>query len=392
MDYLLRAGQLRQDLISHRRYFHRHAEAGKHLPLTTAYIMEQLQAMGYQPVSICESGVTAAVGRPGPAVLLRAETDALPMREESNLPYASENPDTAHTCGHDLHAAALLGAAKMLKENESSLCGTVKLMFQPGEEIFWGANEMIQRGVLENPHTDIALSLHVTPRNPTGVISFRDGAAMASCCNFSIKIKGRGAHGASPSKGVDPINIGAHICIALQELIAREVPFQNGAILTIGSFRSGSMPNTIPEDAELLGTLRTFDDQLRQNLTERLICVAEKTAEAFRGTAQVDLLSDVPVEYNDPKLAAYVRTCANELLGRETLVDDPRTGSDDFAFISRQIPSVLAFIGARSPSCQGEVYPGHHPKVIFDEEAMVSAAALYAGLADRWLREHGTTC
>lgn len=388
MNYLLRANQLRQELIDYRRYIHQNAEVGKHLPLTTGYILEQLQTFGYAPVQLCESGVVATVGRPGNTVLLRAETDALPMREESGLPFASQNPAAAHTCGHDMHAAALLGAAKMLKENESALCGTVKLMFQPGEEILWGANEMLQRGVLENPSVDIAFSSHVTPRNPTGVISFREGAAMASCCSFSIKIQGQGAHGASPSKGIDPINIGAHIYLSLQELVAREVSLQNGAVLTIGAFRGGSMPNTIPGEAELLGTLRTFDDQLRHYLIQRIICVAEKTAEAFRGIARVELLSDVPVEYNDPNLSSYVKACISDLFSQETQTDEPRTGSDDFAFISQRVPSVLAFIGAHDPADQGEVYPGHHPKVIFDEEAIVVSSALYAELADRWLREH----
>ena len=387
MDYLLQARQLQQEMIAHRRYIHQHAEVGMKLPLTTAYIMDQLRAMGYQPVQLCESGVIATVGKPGKTILLRAETDALPMREESGLPYASPSPEAAHTCGHDLHTAALLGAAKILKKNEDVLCGTVKLMFQPGEEILLGASEMIRQGVLENPHVDAAFSCHVTPRNPTGVLSFRDGAAMASCCGFSIKIKGKGAHGASPSKGVDPINIGAHIHIALQELISREAPFQSGAILTIGAFRSGNMPNTIPEEAELLGTLRTFDQQLRLDLTQRIICIAEKTAEAFRGSTQVELLSDVPVEYNDPALSSCLRSCAKELFGQDTLIDDPRTGSDDFAFISQQVPSVLAFIGARFPSYQGEVYPGHHPKVIFDENAITAAGALYAKLAVQWLQD-----
>ena len=385
MDYLERARQLSEELTAHRRYLHQHAEAGMDLPVSAAYIYDRLAALGCSPARLGGSGVTAMIGRPGRTVLLRAEMDALPMAEQSGFPFCSQT-DAAHTCGHDLHAAALLTAARMLKENESSLPGTVKLLFQPGEEVLRGAGEMIRLGALSDPPVDAAFSCHVTTRTDTGTVAFRDGAAMAACSNFAVRVTGQGAHGASPSMGVDPINIAVHIYLSLQELIAREVSLQNGAVLTVGSFHAGSVPNTIPGEAAFSGTLRCFDDELHRQLRQRIVCLAEKTAEAFRGRAEVEWLSSAPVEYNDPALCAFVRDYVSRAMGRPALADDVRSGADDFAYITGAVPSVLAWVGAHDPEDSAPVYPGHHPKVVFDENAMPVMAALYAGLADAFLR------
>lgn len=388
MQFHKRAEELFEEMVAHRRYLHEHAEVGENLPLTTEYIMQTLKSYGYDPQEICQSGVTATVGKPGKTVLLRAETDALPMTEESGLPFSSCDPEAAHTCGHDLHAAALLGVAKMLKEHEQELAGTVKFMFQPAEEIFKGADKMIQAGILENPRPDIAFSGHVTPRYPVGTIAFREGAAMASCYGFRITITGKAAHGANPDEGVDPINIAAHIYLALQELIAREVSFQNGAVLTIGSFHAGSMANSIPQTAELMGTMRSFDNEVRKKLIRRIECVTQKTAEMFCGTAELEVLSNVPVEYNDPGLSADLHRVIPDVFGHDAIEDVLMTGSDDFAYVTEQIPSALVFIGARDPLHEGPFFPGHHPKVLFDENVLKISSTLYAELATRWLAEN----
>lgn len=387
MNYYERARRIQPELVKHRRYFHQNAEVGHDLPLATAYVMSRLRELGYEPQEICQSGIAAQIGTSGKTVLLRADMDALPMQEESGLPFACQT-GCAHTCGHDLHTAALLGTARLLAENRDALCGTVKLMFQPAEEIFQGAKSMIRGGILENPPVDIAFAGHVTPRYPTGTVAVRAGAAMASCYGFRIRIEGKAAHGANPYDSVSPINIGVHIYLALQELIAREINFQRGASLTLGSFQSGNVPNTIPDEAVLLGTLRTFDPGVRSYLIDRISCVAEGTARLYRGSASVEVLSDVPVEFNDPKLTADVGRYFQELFGYEAKEDVLITGSEDFAFISERVPTVDLYIGAAHPGYDGPFYASHHPKIVFDEDAISLSAALSAEVATRWLQEN----
>lgn len=389
MGYFDEALRLKPELIRYRRDLHRNAEVGCHLPKTVRFVKEELEKLGYSPIELCDSGLMAVVGKGEKTVLLRADMDALPMEEMSGLDFASQDKCAAHTCGHDLHAAALIGAARLLKEHESDLNGKVKLMFQPGEEIFKGAKAMIEAGILENPAVDIAFAQHVTPRYPTGIIASRSGAAMASCFGFKIHIQGRASHGANPEDGVDPINIGVHIHLALQELIAREVNFQAGATLTIGSFHAGSAPNNIPQDAELSGTLRTFDNNAKEFLMGRIRETVQKTAELFRGQAEIEELSNVPSEINDPRLTETVRSYARKLYGEKCLVEDVlMTGSEDFAFITEKVPSVIVFVGARDPQHEGSFYPGHHPKVMFDENVLPICTSLYVEVATRWLNEN----
>ena len=358
MNYYENARQIQPELVKYRRYFHQNAEVGHDLPLAAAYVMSRLRELGYDPQEICQSGIAAQIGKPGKTVLLRADMDALPMQEESGLPFACQT-GCARTCGHDLHTAALLGT-----------------------------KSMIRGGILENPPVDIAFAGHVTPRYPTGTVAVRAGAAMASCYGFRIRIEGKAAHGANPYDSVSPINIGVHIYLALQELIAREINFQRGASLTLGSFQSGNVPNTIPDEAVLLGTLRTFDPGVRSYLIDRISCVAEGTARLYRGSASVEVLSDVPVEFNDPKLTADVGRYFQELFGYEAKEDVLITGSEDFAFISERVPTVDLYIGAAHPGYDGPFYASHHPKIVFDEDAISLSAALSAEVATRWLQEN----
>src|SRR3712207_1027846 len=243
MNYWERAKEIKDEIISYRRELHSNAEVGMDLPFTTEFVMKTLKSFGYEPKRIIDSGVVATVGNGGkPCILLRADMDALPMTEESCLNFCSKNLGSAHTCGHDLHAAMLLGAAKMLKENEQSINGTIKLMFQPAEETFQGAKAMIDAGVLENPHVDRALAFHVGAGNaPVGICAYNDkGASMFSSTGFKINIKGKGSHGATPHESIDSINIAVHIYLALQELIAREINPSTPALITIGQLSGGS--------------------------------------------------------------------------------------------------------------------------------------------------------
>ena len=390
MNYLEKAFEFGAEMTENRRYLHQHAEVGFELPKATAYVKQKLVALGYQPREICRSGLIATIGKPGRTALLRADMDALPMTEESGLPYACAEASHAHTCGHDLHTAALLGTARLLRENEDALEGTVKLMFQPAEEILQGSREMIDHGLLENPAVDIAFAAHVTPRYETGRIALISGVAMAACYGFRICIQGFSAHGCYPEQSVSPINIATHIYLALQELIARETDPTKTAVLTVGSLHAGSMPNTIPGEAVMEGTLRTFDQPLIEFLIERMNCIVEKTAELFRGEAHIEVLWNVPVVYNDPQLHDDICRYSEQLLGERPTVDKLIAGAEDFAFVTQRVPSVDLYIGATKREQLDSCYPAHHPKCTFDEDVLPYLAALNAEIATQWLREHHT--
>ena len=263
MSYLQRAQELYEQMVSDRRYLHQHPEVGMELPETTEYVIKRLAEMGCQPQRL-GGGVTATVtGNPqGKVFLLRADMDALPMEEKSGLPFASQR-SCAHTCGHDRHTAMLLGAARMLKEREKELNGTVKFMFQPGEEVLAGAKSMVAAGILENPHVDAAMGAHMIPMIPVGFGGYGTGVVSASSDHLVIQIEGKGGHGAHPHTAVDPINIGVHIHLALQELISREVDPAEAVVLTFGKFQGGGAANIIPATAVMEGTLRTFNEELR---------------------------------------------------------------------------------------------------------------------------------
>ena len=248
MDFYKRALELKEETIKHRRYIHEHAEAGIYLPKTKAYVIETLKSFGIEP-EVCGEGVAATLGKEGKVLLLRADMDALPMPEESGEVFACPDQKTAHACGHDFHAAMLLTAAKMLKENEHLLQGTVKLMFQPAEETFEGSKNMIEAGILENPKVDAALAYHVSPgKMPVGIYMYNDNSTMMySVDGFKIDIKGKGTHGAYPQAGIDPINIAVHIYLALQELIARECDSAHACVLTVGQLQAGTAANIIPD-------------------------------------------------------------------------------------------------------------------------------------------------
>ena len=262
MDYMRKAQELREETVAHRRYFHTNAEVGLDMPKAVSYVMNQLTKYGLTPER-CGHGVTAGIGTGGKTLLLRADMDALPMGEESGESFACPTGTEAHTCGHDFHAAMLLTAAKLLKENETALGGRVRLMFQPAEETFEGAKDMIAHGILED--VDAALAFHVTPgQMPVGLFLYNSGGVMMSSVDgFRITVHGQGAHGAYPHSSIDPINIAVHIYLALEALIARESDPGKNCVLTVGNFSAGSAPNIIPYNAVLQCTIRTNDKAIR---------------------------------------------------------------------------------------------------------------------------------
>ncbi len=390
MNYFERAGALCSELRENRRYFHRNAEAGLHMPKAKAYVMEKLKEYGLEPQE-CGEGITATLGHGGKVLLLRADMDALPMAEESGLPFACPTGMQAHTCGHDFHAAMLLCAAKLLKEDEASLKGTVKFMFQPAEETFEGSRNMIDHGILEDPKPDAALAYHVSPgKLPIGTYLYNDSSTMMfSVDTFEIHVQGKGSHGAYPHLSIDPINIGVHIYLSLQELIARESDPSDACLLTVGQFSAGSAANIIPDTAVLKGTMRTNKKEAREKLAGRLKEVSAAVAAVYGGSAEVVFTCSVPTLVCDPVLTKEIVGFMKELPipGAVGYPGISASASEDFALIAERIPSAFMYLSAGYADERGD-YPAHNPKVQFNEDVLPIGAACLAHSAVRWLEEH----
>ena len=389
MNDLERAKTLYDELVENRRFLHTHPELGMNLPETTTFVQTKLREMGIEPKLCGGSGVTALIGgkKPGPVVLLRADMDALPMREESGLPFASTR-EAAHTCGHDLHATMLLGAAKLLKEEEDNLPGTVKLMFQPGEETLEGAKAMLADGILENPHVDAAFACHMGPTAPCGYIAYRAGTVNTSSDNYFIEITGKGGHGASPQKCIDPINTGVHIYLALQELISREKAPDDQVALTVGEFNAGHATNIIPKTALLGVTLRTVKPETREYMNNRIHEIVEGVAKTYRCQAEIKPGGSTCAVTLDEECANTVGEAFTGLFGKGAgRINGRVDGSEDFGEVSSRVPSLFFLLGGANPE-EPEHYYGHHPRVRYDERSLPYGVAAYVCAAKAWLRAH----
>ena len=395
---LQEAAALQEEIKAHRLWLHTHAETGFDLTETKPYVKSTLTEMGYTVQECGKAGLVTTVGKPGGKVLLlRADMDALPIAEEADVDFACKN-GRMHACGHDMHTAMLLGAAKILKAHESELGGTVKLMFQPAEEIFEGSKDMIASGVLENPRPDAALMIHVAAGMPlpagTVVVS-APGVSAPAADYFTIRVHGKGCHGSAPQNGIDPLTAAAHILIALQEIHARELSASDEAVLTIGTFHAGEAGNVIPDTATMGGTIRTYDEKTRAYLKERMTAIAQNVAEAFRAGAEVSFGSGCPTLVNDKDLSEKVTGYLKGLLGANRAFTTAELnggkparggGSEDFAYVSHEVPSLMLALAAGEPS-KGYPYPQHHPKVKFDESVLSTGAAVFVDCALQYLRE-----
>lgn len=402
-DILERAKALSEEMISNRRYLHTHPGAGFDIEDAVSLALDKLAEMGYEPKRVGRAGVVATVGgkKPGKVFMLRADMDALRIVEEADVEFASTN-GCMHACGHDMHTAMLLGAARILKEHEEEICGTVKLMFQPAEEIFEGSKDMIEAGLLENPNVDGAMMIHVMAGMPfkagTAIVS-APGVSAPAADYFEIRVQGKGCHGSSPNLGVDPITVAAHIITAIQEINARELAISDGAVITIGKIQGGNAGNAIPDQVVMEGTIRTYDEEVREFVKGRLKEISSGIAASFRAEAQVIWGSGCPTLKNDKALSEKTVGYLKELLGPagafsvaqlNEMAGDSRSsksaGSEDFAYVSQKVPSIMVALAAGHPE-KGYVYPQHHPKVKFDEEALCYGAASLAYTALRWLEE-----
>jgi len=398
MTFFDRAKELNAELVENRRYLHQHAEAGLHLPMTKEFVMKKLEEYGIEPKA-CGEGVTALIGsvnreHGSKVLLLRADMDALPMKEESGLEFAETEGKAAHTCGHDCHAAMLLTAAKMLKEREDELEGTVKLMFQPAEETLKGSKHMIEHGILDNPKVDAALAYHVgAGKMPLGIFMYNDNGTMMYSSNmFRIHVKGKGSHGAYPSEAIDPINIGARIHLGLQDLIREKSCPDHKCMLTIGQFVAGSAPNIIPDSATMTGSLRAGNPQVPDFLFQCMKRIAEDTAKEFGGEAEVEVLTEVPPLICNSEMVREVVRYMQELKvpGAVPYPNISASASEDFAVIASKVPSVFMYLSAGFQDERGDVL-AHNPRVQFNEGVLPIGAAYLAHCAMRWLEEQKNT-
>ena len=367
---------------SMRRDFHAHPELGFQEVRTSGIVARELTSLGLEVHSgVGGTGVVALLegANPGPVILVRADMDALPIREETGAPYASQNPGVMHACGHDGHTAILLTVAKLLNAHRNELAGTVKFMFQPAEEGMGGAEKMILDGVLANPKVDLALALHVWNEKPVGWIGIAGGPAMAGAEIFKIKVHGKGGHGAVPHLAVDPILASAQIVSALQGIVARNVAPLQTAVVSVCTIHGGEIFNVIPVTVEMSGTIRTFEPAVRVLVLERFEKTVLSVAEGMGCEAEITLQVLTPATVNHFETAVRVQATAHRLYP-EADIDSSSyltMGSEDFAFILEKVPGCFFFIGSANPE-KGLAAGHHHPGFDFDETALPCGAALMA--------------
>ncbi len=378
------AQTLRNQLVAWRRDFHRHPELGFQEFRTSGIVAKYLSSLGIEvQTGIGKTGVVGLLegSQPGPIVMLRFDMDALPIQEMNQTDYVSQTPGVMHACGHDAHTAIGMGIAQLLAQRREELSGTLKFVFQPGEEGCGGALGMIADKVLENPRPDVALGLHVWNDQPLGLLAAGSGGVMASADIFTIKVQGKGGHGAQPQLCVDAVLIAAQIVVALQSIVARNVNPRQTAVVTVGSIHAGTAFNIIADTAEMTGTIRTFDAATREDIVRRMTEVVENTARALGGSATIEVKLISPATVNDAQIAQLVRETALEVLDEEQVTADQftMTAEDMSEFLSR-VPGCFFFIGSANAE-KGLNAPHHNPRFDIDEDVMPLGVAVLAEAA-----------
>lgn len=384
------AQALAPELTALRHDLHRVPEIGLHLPKTQALVLAALDGLGLEVTT--GTGLSSVVAvlrgaRPGPAVLLRGDMDALPVTEESGEPFTSEHPGVMHACGHDQHVTGLVGAARLLAARREELAGSVVLMFQPGEEGDHGARHMIDEGVLDAAGDRVvaAYGLHVVSSMlPTGLVTSRPGPAMAAADQMFVTVRGRGGHGSSPHRAADPVTVAAEMVLAFQTAVTRQFDAHDPVVVTVGRISAGTTDNVIPETAELAATIRTFSEAHHAEIPERLTRVAEHVALAHGLTAEVDYVRGYPVTVNDAHEVERAARVTRAISGEPGYVtaDRPVSGAEDFSYVLQQVPGAFVFLGATPAGADPATAPYNHaPGARFDDSVLPLASALLAGLA-----------
>ena len=382
-------------VVQWRRHVHAHPELSNREKLTAKYVTERLREIGVTEIKtgVAHHGVVALIrGRkPGPTVALRADMDALPIQEQTGLPFASKNLGIMHACGHDAHTAMLLGAAEVLVGMRNDLPGNVKLIFQPAEEGVpmgenGGAKMMIEEGVLENPKVSAIFGQHIGPSIPTGVIAYRCGGMMAAVDRFEVTVSGAQSHGATPWKGVDPIVAASNIVTSLQTIASRRIDARQPVVVSVGIIRGGAAFNIIPEKVTLEGTVRTHDEEVRSQVAKEFHRIVGQTAAAHGATAKIDYKNCICVLRNDPQLAKRMIPALHRAAGKGNVVESPPLMvGEDFAQYSKKVPGLFVFLGVRNKT-HGPIHDLHTPKLTLDEAALPVGVRTLSFLAIDYLQ------
>lgn len=370
---------LREQLVTWRRDFHMHPEMGFQEHRSAEIIADWLRHQGYQvKTGVANTGVVGLMRgqEGGPVVMARFDMDALPISEANETDYASQNPGVMHACGHDGHMAIGLGVATLMAKRRHELNGTLKLVFQPGEEGMNGAEVMVKEGVLENPRPDVALITHLWNDKPVGNLDVTAGAVMAAAEKWSCTVRGEGGHGALPHQTVDPVVVAAHIVTGLQTVISRNVSPLETAVVTVGTIEGGDAFNVIPGAVEMSGTIRTYNPEVRKTVLRRVRDIFENVAIAHGAQAELDITALSPAVINDADVTKVVRAAAEAIVGPENVSSGERTmGSEDAAFFTREVPGCYFFLGSANAERELDA-PHHNPHFDFDEDALPIGVAV----------------
>jgi len=374
---------LADELVALRRDLHQNPEMAWAEHRTAARVVAFLEGAGLELRTVATTGVLAtARGAEGRTVLLRVDMDGLPIQEQGDVPYASRVPGVMHACGHDGHTAMGAAAARVLAGRRPG--GTVRVLFQPAEEGESGAQRVIADGALEG--VDVALGIHLWNELPVGTIGVKAGPLMAAVDRLRVVVRGRGGHGGHPHRAADPVTAAAHVVVALQTIVAREVSPLQSAVVTLGAIHGGQAFNVIPDEVTLTGTVRTFDPELRRSMPERIRRIATGVAEALQCEAKVEVRPGNPAVVNDAAVAALARRAAARVVGDERVVEpEPTMGGEDMAVYFERVPGCFVFVGSANPA-RGLDQPHHSPRFDFDEEALAIGCEFLVQAAEEALK------
>lgn len=399
-----RADEIEANVIEWRKHLHANPELSNREFETAKFVAKHLEELGLEVYTeVAHTGVVGILkgGRPGKVIALRADMDALPVTERVDLPYASKVQTTflgkevgvMHACGHDTHVAMLMGAAQILTELKERVSGTVVFIFQPAEEGAppgeeGGAELMVKEGVLKKHNVDAVFGIHINSQTPVGILRYKPGGALAAVNRLVIRVHGKQAHGSAPWSGIDPITVSAQIIQGLQHIISRQTELTNeAAVISIGKISGGVRSNIIPEEVEMIGTIRTLDRDMKAEIHRRIRQTVEHIAAASGATAEVEIATGYPVTYNDPELTQQMLPTLEATVGADHLVlGKATTGAEDFSFFAQEVPGLFVFLGGMPADMNPEEAPGHHtPDFFVDNAALRHGVKLYANIAVDYL-------
>uniref|UniRef100_A0A832IDR8 Amidohydrolase n=1 Tax=Pseudothermotoga hypogea TaxID=57487 RepID=A0A832IDR8_9THEM len=384
--------KLKDEVVQLRRTFHMYPEIEFDLHRTSQIVADYLESLGLEVKrNVAKTGVVGLLkgAKPGKTIMLRADMDALPLQELNDVPYKSKIDGAMHACGHDGHTAMLLVAAKVLASRRNELCGNVKFVFQPSEERFppGGALPMIEEGVLENPKVDFAFGIHLWNALPVGTVGVRAGALLAAADEFRIVLKGKGGHGAYPHVCKDPVVTASELVLAMQTLVSRSVDPLESAVVTVGKIHAGTAFNIIPETTTLEGTVRTLNEQVRDTIKHRMKQMVRGICDAYGMDFELDYKDGTAVLINDPELTKLVRKVAEEVVGKDKVIEvPPSMGGEDMSFFLQRVPGVFYLVGSANPE-KGLDKPHHSPYYDFDEDALIVGVQMHVSLVTKLLKE-----